>query len=375
MAKADRILVVGGGIAGLSAAIALRRQGYAPELAERAPGWPAAGAGIALYANGVRVLGELGVGEQVCAAAARLRRWEFRDERDRPLCATDLDELWADAGPSVGIERVALQDALLTGAAGLPARLGTGVTALTEDGERVSVTFSDGSSGRYDLVVGADGIYSTVRAQLISQAPPRYAGLVAWRAVAGTRPDGVTGVTILVGEGSFAGLVPVGGSRTYGFAAVSGERFDDPAAGRLARLRDRFGGFGGPVPAFLAALEHDGQLHSGPIEWVELDRWHTGRVVLIGDAAHASTPHLGEGGSMALEDALVLAAELRAADTVEQALPAFAARRRPRVRWVQEQSRAAAGAWVLPPPVRDAALRERGDQMLRDRYRPLIAPP
>jgi FAD-dependent urate hydroxylase len=131
----------------------------------------------------------------------------------------------------------------------------------------------------------------------------------------------------------------------------------------------------GPVPAYLAALQHDGQIHFGPIEWVELRRWHAGRVVLIGDAAHAAPPHMGEGGAMAIEDAIVLAELLQGADTVEHALDQYHTRRRPRIDWVQQQSRLAAKAWMLPPAIRDAALRERGDQILRDRYRPLIQTP
>ena len=145
-----------------------------------------------------------------------------------------------------------------------------------------------------------------------------------------------------------------------------------PSRARLDRLRRRFAAFGGPVPAYLAALQDDQQLHFGPIEWVKLDEWYRGRVILIGDAAHAGPPHMGEGGCMAMEDALVLAEVLRAADSVEGALEAYVRRRRPRVDWVQAQSRAAARAWVLPPAVRNAALCERGDQMFCDRYRPLI---
>jgi 2-polyprenyl-6-methoxyphenol hydroxylase-like FAD-dependent oxidoreductase len=170
-------------------------------------------------------------------------------------------------------------------------------------------------------------------------------------------------------------MVPVGGGRTYGFGALDIEPFDDPLPGRLERFRSRFADFGGPVSAFLSAIELDEQLHFGEIEWLELDRWHRGRVVLIGDAAHASPPHMGEGGCMAMEDALVLAAMLRAADTVEQALEAYEARRRPRVEWVQDQSRAAAQAWVLPVDVRNNVLRERGDQMFQDRYKPLTTFP
>jgi 2-polyprenyl-6-methoxyphenol hydroxylase-like FAD-dependent oxidoreductase len=144
--------------------------------------------------------------------------------------------------------------------------------------------------------------------------------------------------------------------------------------GRLERFRQRFAQFGGPAPEYLAALERDQQLHAEPIEWVELDRWHRGRVVLIGDAAHATPPHMGEGGCMAIEDAVILAEALRTAEGVSCALDLYAARRKARVEWVQQQSLEAAKGWVLPSAVRNEILRKRGDQMLQARYRPLIMP-
>ena len=180
---------------------------------------------------------------------------------------------------------------------------------------------------------------------------------------------------VFTGERRYFGLVPVGGGHTYGFAGLDGEAFHDPPAGRLDRLRQHFHGFGPPVTGYLAALTCDEQTHFGPIESIDLDRWHAGRVVLIGDAAHASPPHLGEGGAMAIEDAIVLAELLRAADTIEDALARYQARRKPRTGYVQQQSTLAARAWAAPTAVRDAALRQRGDQILRERYRPLIAAP
>jgi 2-polyprenyl-6-methoxyphenol hydroxylase-like FAD-dependent oxidoreductase len=374
MADVERILIVGGGIAGLSVTTALHRQGLTPELVERSTTWPAVGAGINLPANGVRVLRALGVGEAVDRTATVIRRWGFFDQQGALLCETDLQDLWRDVGPSLGITRVRLQEALVAGAA-VSHRLGVSLTALTQDDDRVRVSFSDGMSGDYDLVVGADGIHSTVRELALSASSPSYAGTMAWRSVIPTRPPGILDMMVLMGEGCFFGLAPMGEGHTYGFGAVAGARFKDPIVGRLERFRRRFAEFGAPVPAYLAALQSDEQLHFGAIEWVEVDEWHRGRVVLLGDAAHAGPPHMGEGGCMAMEDALVLADVLRKAKSVESALDAYVRRRRPRAGWVQEQSRAAAQAWVLPPAVRNAALRQRGDQMFRDRYRPLIPAP
>jgi FAD-dependent urate hydroxylase len=375
MADTGRILIVGGGIAGLSLAIALRRNGAAAELVERSPEWPAVGAGIALHANAVRALRALGLGQAIETASATLPRWGFFDRHGTRLCETDLAELWREVGPCLGITRIRLQEILTTAAAGVPCRLGVALTGLTQDGHRASVTFADGTAGDYDLVVGADGINSAVRRLAISPVPPRYADTVSWRSVIPARPPRTDHLMIFTGELCFFGLVPVGDGGTYGFAGLDGDRFDDPPAGRLERFRQRFEGFGGPVPAYLAALQRDDQIHYGPIQWVELPRWHAGRVVLIGDAAHASPPHMGEGGAMAIEDAIVLAELLHGADTVQDGLDRYQARRRPRIEWVQQQSRLAAKAWMLPPAIRDAALRERGNQILRDRYRPLIQTP
>jgi 2-polyprenyl-6-methoxyphenol hydroxylase-like FAD-dependent oxidoreductase len=234
---------------------------------------------------------------------------------------------------------------------------------------------SDGSSGDYDLVVSADGIYSNVRTLTISSTAPDYTGLTVFRSLAPTRPPGVKNFMLLLGEGCFFGQVPMGDVHTYGFGGVGGPRFDDPPQGRLERVRQHFAGFGGPVPQYLASLSCDEQLHFGPVELVKLDRWHSGRVVLIGDAAHAGPPTMAEGGCMAMEDAYVLAEVLRCADTVESALDSYEARRRPRATWVQQQSRGVVENVLLPPAIRNVAFRERGDQGMHDRFAPLVPAP
>jgi len=372
----ERILVVGGGIGGLCLATVLHQSGFRPELVERSTTWRAAGAGIGVLANGMRVLQALRLDEAVIQAGTILRRWRYCEAKGEVLCDTDLEALWANVGPCVGIERGKLHEALLCGARGVSARLGIAVTRLVEHRDRVEVGFSDGSRADYDLVIGVDGIHSTVRS-LMSDAPaPRYAGQVVWRSIVPIRPRDIDDMTVVMGDGCFFGLVPMGSGRTYGFGGLDApDPFEDPVAGRLERVRARFAPLGGPVAHYLSALESDDQLRFDVIEWVDLDRWHTDRVLLIGDAAHAGPPHMGQGGCMAMEDALVLGDVLREEDTLESAFARYVTRRRPRTDWVQEQSRAALRFWLLPPSARDAALRERGNEAMHARYAPLRAVP
>lgn len=360
MVMVSRILVVGAGIAGLATAVALQRHGFRPEVVEARARPPMEGAAITVHGNGVRALRALGVGDALDAAGAVVPRWACHDRGGALLCETDLAALWDGVAPCVGVTRHLLTAILQEAAADVPLRFACRVTGLRQD-DHVGVTFGDGSCRDYDLVVGADGIGSTVRRLAVSDVVPSRTPTFGWRCVVAGRPAGVDHLVLLLGEGCFVGLVPVGGGRTYGFAGAN-------AAG--APLRDRLTEFGGPVPEFLARLG-DTTPHIAPLCSVTLDRWHDRRVVLVGDAAHAAYPHMGQGGSLAVEDALVLADELAHADTLASALDAHARRRRPRVEWVQEQSSRAAAAWALPTAERDAALRAHGDRLLQERYRPL----
>jgi 2-polyprenyl-6-methoxyphenol hydroxylase-like FAD-dependent oxidoreductase len=180
-------------------------------------------------------------------------------------------------------------------------------------------------------------------------------------------------VQFWLGDGCFFGLCPAGAGRTYGFANVTEAAVQDPLAGRLARLRRRFAGFAPAVQRHLAALHADDEVHWAPIHWLPRRVWRRGRVVLIGDAAHACSPMMGQGGSMAVEDALVLGRLLVEGD-VDTALDELVRRRDPRVAWVDEQSRTVGELLARPAAARDAALREHGREAFAARFGPLAAP-
>ena len=376
MAQVGKVLVVGGGIAGLTTAAALHRYGFATELVERQPTWSAPGAGFLVHANGMRMLRALGLDQGVVSAGTVVERWQFFDAKGCLLSDTDLTAVWGEVGPCIGIVRPRLHSALSKGVTDVPCRLGTAVASLVQDDRSVTVAFPDGTSGAYDLVVGADGIRSTVRALTLGAAPPIYLGAMNWRSIAPIRPAGLeSAVQMHVDDGRIFGLVTMGAGHTYSFAISIEPQSHDPVEGRLERLRVRFAGFGPRVQDYLAALERDDQIICSAMEWVPLDKVCSGRVVLVGDAAHARSPMLGQGGCMAMEDACVLAEELRSGASVEAALTGFARRRKPRVEWVQEQSMAVTQMQTLPVGKRIRALRESGDRAMRARFAALVPAP
>ena len=375
MAHVERVLIVGGGIGGLTVATALHRQGLKAEMVERSPIWQATGAAIQLHANAMRILHALGLGEAVERTGAVVHRWIYCDQDGEVLCDLDLEEVWGRVGPCIAIDRPRLQQILLWGAAAVPCRVGTSVISLSQDEQRVQVGFSDGSTGDYDLVVGADGISSTVRTLVMGSVPPGYTGLMIWRSLVPIPPPDPTNFRIMFGDGRFFGITPLRDGPTNIFGAVGMPRTHDPGQGRLARFRKQFADFGGHVQEYLAAISSDEQVHFDPAEEVKLDHWHHGRVVLIGDAAHASAPTMGQGGCMAMEDAYVLTDLLREAETVESALDSYETRRHPRATWVQQQSRTIVESYLTPPAQRNPAFRERGNQEMHDSFTPLIPEP
>jgi len=224
--------------------------------------------------------------------------------------------------------------------AGVSVRLGLKLEGFVQDADGVDVDFSDGSTQRYDLVVGADGIQSTLRSRLFPDAPgPRFTGQGCWRVVA-PRPERVDRAEMYFGGPVKIGLNPISQDQMYMFIlehVPENPRFSDEQL--VSRVRSLMEPFGGSVPAVRESITDPAQVNYRPLEWLLLpDPWYKGRVVLIGDAAHATTPHMASGAGLAAEDGLTLAEEIARHDDVAAALRAFMDRRFERARLVVENS-------------------------------------
>ncbi|MFD1732964.1 FAD-dependent monooxygenase [Deinococcus malanensis] len=240
-------------------------------------------------------------------------------------------------GGAVALHRAALQDVLGQGL-GEQVRFGTTVQALRQDHQGVDVTFSDGSRHRFDVVVGADGLHSSVRGLVFGDVPKRYAGYTSWRFVV-SAPASRHAVEMW-SRGCRLGFVPIGGGQTYGYItanAQEGQREGTPDPS--SEVRARCAEFADPAPELLTRLKPDTPVIRTDIHEVRLPCWVHGRVALLGDAAHAMTPNLGQGAAMSLEDAWVLGEQLTASSDLPAALARYGRIRRRRVDRVQTASR------------------------------------
>jgi 2-polyprenyl-6-methoxyphenol hydroxylase-like FAD-dependent oxidoreductase len=332
------ILVIGGGIGGLTAAIALRADGHRVTIIERDSEWSVYGVGIIQQGNVLRAMGQLGLLEDYLAAAVGFDFVAVHAPDGTQVAKVPSPRLVEGCPANVGVSRRALQQVLAkrTFASGAAVHLGVTATAISDNGEAVDVAFSDGSAGRFDLVVGADGIHSQTRRWALPEAPePEFTGQAVWRYNL-PRPAELDALHVYNGPIG-AGLVPIKDTLMYLYLTTPEPGNPHyPRAGLAASMRSK-------VPAALGALAElivdDEEVVYRPLETVFVEGpWHAGRVVLLGDAVHATTPHLGQGAGMAIEDAIVLVDELARHDSLETALAAYRDRRFERCRYIVEES-------------------------------------
>jgi len=374
------IVIIGAGIAGCSAAIALTQAGHKVRVLERQDAWRFQSSGIFVYSNGLEALEDLGVLPDILATGFAIPGGvnAYFDHHGAPIVDTRYPTARGGRIPAiVGIKRAELHRILSARmmALGVAVSLGVQVTGLTQGtgaavvstgaavvstGAAVVSTGADDALTA-DLVIGADGVRSWVRGQIAPDVTPRYTGFGVWRSVH-HRPADLAQKIMMMGPAKRYGIMPISDDLLYTFGTVAHPKGDHiPPADWPARMRAAFAEFAGPVAPFRTQIGPDSEVLFTAVEEIAMPLpWHAGRVLLIGDAAHASTPFMGQGGAMAMQDGVVLARALAAAPDLPDALDMFEALRFPICQFVQDVSRAVgeAGAAedVTDLPARNARL-------------------
>jgi 2-polyprenyl-6-methoxyphenol hydroxylase-like FAD-dependent oxidoreductase len=343
VANIEKALIVGAGIGGLGAAAMLGQAGIEVDVVEVKEDATVFGVGINQPANSLRALKEIGVLPEILEVGVVFDGWIFRDYRNE-VVADIVNRLGGDdVPPNCALPRRSLHKILIGAAerAGAKVRYGATVADFEETGEAVEVTFSDGSTGTYNLVAAFDGIGSPMRRRLFGDAyEPVYSGHVVWR-VTVPRPAEATTGAVFQSYRSKGGYIPLTEDTMYLFLVThEPEGVHRPKEEFAELLRERLAEYDGALGVIRENLKDDDDIVYSPLREVFLPPpWHKGRVVIAGDAAHACAPHITQGAAMALEDAVVLAEELDKASDLESALAEYERRRYPRAKFVQEVSR------------------------------------
>jgi 2-polyprenyl-6-methoxyphenol hydroxylase-like FAD-dependent oxidoreductase len=356
--KGLSVLVIGGGIGGLSAAIALRRSDFAVTLIEKDPAWFVYGVGIIQQGNVLRAARSLGLLDQYVQSGVGFDAVEVFAPNGMRVARVPSHRLLEGYPANLGISRRALHQMLVAAArdAGASVRSGITVSSLRELEQQVEVHFSDGSRGSFDLVVGADGVHSQTRAMVFPEAPaPEFTGQAVWRYNLPRLPglDALHAYNGPIG----VGLVPMNEALMYMYVTTpepGNPRY--PREGLAAVMRSKVAGCAPAIRDLAAQIVDDDAVVYRPLESLLLETpWYQGRVALLGDAAHATTPHLGQGAGMAIEDGLVLAEELARHEQIAAALQAWFQRRFERCAYIVRSSLAICkGQLGEAPPVDNA---------------------
>lgn len=352
------VLVIGGGIGGLTSAIALRKLGYTVDVIERDPNWSVYGVGIIQQGNVLRAAHTLGILDSYAAAGVGFDAVEIFAPDGTKVARVPSPRLLPDYPANLGVGRRELHKVLAGSAiaAGAEIRLGGTADIINDDGQAVAVRFSDGSEQTYDLVVAADGVYSQTRGMVLPEAEtPQFTGQSVWRYNL-PRPADLDALQVYNGPIG-AGLVPISAELMYMYVTTPepGNPWY-PREGLAAAMRSKLATCSPALRELGELITDDDGVVYRPLEGMLVEGpWSKGRVVLIGDAVHATTPHLGQGAGMAIEDSIVLAEELARHATVEEAFAAFRKRRFDRCAYIVKASHAICmGQLGKGPPVDNA---------------------
>jgi 2-polyprenyl-6-methoxyphenol hydroxylase-like FAD-dependent oxidoreductase len=343
MSAVGKVLVVGGGIAGMTLAIGLKRAGIEADIVELNPQWTVLGVGISLQAPALRALKMIGLLDKCIAVGFGYSQFKTCDVNGNVTATVNMPRLNGPEYPAaMGLMRQALHDMLkqVLAEAHVPVRLGITVSSFDERDDGLDVQFTDGTRGRYDLVVGADGVNSKLRDMLFgTESRPKYTGQAVWRATV-RRPPEVAGRCSYFGPRNKAGFNPVSDKQMYIYLVQNLPTFIRISDAELpAVMREQLADFGGIIGALRDTIVNPNDIVYRPVTSSLLPPpWHRGRAILIGDAAHATTPHMAAGAGIAVEDSIVLAELLQSEPSVNSALEKFMTRRFERCRLVVENS-------------------------------------
>ena len=332
-----KAIVIGAGMAGLAAGIALRQAGYEVEIYEKTRKLRPAGAGISLWSNGIKVLNKLGLGKEVAAIGGQMNRMEYLTHKGESLNDINLLPLMEQVGQRpYPVSRTDLQQMMLTAFGEADVKMGMRCVEVKQDADSATAIFEDGTTATGDVVIGADGIHSVVRSYLAGgKIESRYAGYVNWNGLVEASPDLAKNDVwvIYVGEGKRASMMPVGSDRFYYFMGCPKPLGTKVAPENIrAELKETFAGWAQPVQNLIEKLDPE-QVNRLEISDIDpLSNLAQGRIALVGDSAHATTPTLGQGGCQAMEDAEVLCRYLITTNiSVADALKRYEAERKERV--------------------------------------------
>ncbi len=359
-----RIIIVGGGIGGMAFAAALARLRLPFVLLERAPELGEVGSGLGVLPGAVRALGTLGVGEELFARGAPFRRFVVCSSRGQELAEVSFTRIFERVGcPGYVLHRGALHAALAARVPRHAIRTGSEVVSMEETSGEVRVRLRDQSTAiAGDLLVGADGLHSVVRGRVLGDGPPRYAGETIFRGISDFTLKRPETSRELFGAGRRAAYYDLGTGRVYWWATAPLARGTDiPQPGRRTYLEEAFAGWAFDIPEIIARTPERCILQNDIFDRKPAARWHRGRAVLLGDAAHPTTPNLGQGACMAIEDAIVLARSVVEARDCEDAFTRFHEHRSRRTAQLVRMSRwwGRVGLWKHPVLValRDGVMR------------------
>jgi 2-polyprenyl-6-methoxyphenol hydroxylase-like FAD-dependent oxidoreductase len=332
MTKSKTFAIVGGGIGGLTLAIALQKKGFRVKVYESAPKIRPVGAGIVLAANALKAYKAIGLDEEVIAAGMAMKKFVIKDSKGRELSKTEVNKVFEEYGAvtNLTLHRADLHAVLQQNLQGGTLELDKSCESFDIEDGRILLAFKDGTTTAADYVIAADGIHSVFRRSFLKDSKLRYSGYTCWRGITSTLPAEFNHeeATETWGAGKRFGIVPLKNGRVYWFATLNAPQ-NDPVTSRFSKtdMEKLFADFHFPVQPIIAGTRPEDIIKNDIIDISPIKKYAFGKVVLLGDAAHATTPNLGQGACMAIEDAVVLAHCVETSDEPEVAFVKYEERR------------------------------------------------